>query len=103
MQMKTTVMLTLSAALLISGCQSAQQSMDSAYVTCADAGAPPGSWQHERCTRNVYAENRRKSDEAAAAVAVGVAAGAVGAYAISQAAKDDRKDWDHRHRPRPRW
>ncbi len=103
MQMKTTVILTLAATLLVSGCQSPRQSMDSAYVTCANSGMQPGSWQHDRCTRNVYAENRQKSDEAAAAVAVGVAAGAVGAYAISQAAKDDRKDWDRGHRPRPRW
>jgi outer membrane lipoprotein SlyB len=103
MQNKTAVILVLCAALSMAGCQSAQQSMDSAYVTCASSGMQPGSWQHERCTRNVYAENQRKSDEAAAAVAVGVAAGAVGAYAISQAAKDDRKDWDHRHRPRSRW
>ena len=103
MQMKTNVALTLAAALLISGCQSAEQSMTSAYVTCANSGIRPGSWEHDRCTQNVYADNRRKADDAAAAVAVGVAAGAVGAYAISQAGKDDRRDWRHGHRPRPRW
>lgn len=62
--------------------------MNSAYITCDNTGLRPGSWRHERCTRNVYAENRRKSDQAASAVAVGVAAGAIGAYAISEASKD---------------
>ncbi|BCP52987.1 hypothetical protein K32_16040 [Kaistia sp. 32K] len=98
MQKKTLLLLAVATAVLVSGCQSSQQSMDSAYVTCANSGIRPGSWEHERCTRNVYEENRRKADQAAAAVAVGVAAGAVGAYAISQAEKDrkdrrDRRDW----------
>ena len=96
MQLKTTLILTLAAAMLASGCQSASESMNEAYVTCANSGMQPGSWQHERCTRNVYAENRRKADQAAAAVAVGVAATAVGAYAISEANKDKDRDRDWR-------
>lgn len=110
MQLKPLLAITLAAAILASGCQSESESMNSAYITCANSGMPPGSWQHERCTRNVYADNRRKSDQAAAAVAVGVAATAVGAYAISEAGKDrdrDRRDW-HRDRrdyrgSRPGW
>ncbi len=100
MHLKTALVLTLAAALS-AGCQSSSDSMNEAYVTCANSGMPPGSWQHERCTRNIYAENRRKADQAAAAVAVGVAATAVGAYAISAANKDrDHRDY---RRPQRHW
>lgn len=99
MQTKTILAFTLVTTVLLSGCQSSQESMNSAYVTCDNSGLRPGSWQHERCTRNVYAENRRKSDQAASAVAVGVAAGAIGAYAISEASKKkDRRDRYYRDR-----
>jgi len=95
--------IAVAMTMLFTSCQSREQSMDSAYVTCANAGIQPGSWQHERCTRGVYEDNRRKNDQAATAVAVGVAAGAVGAYALSEASKNDRQDSEWRHRHRPRW
>lgn len=102
MQTKTMLALTLVTAVLLSGCQSTTESMNSAYVTCSNSGMRPGSWEHERCTRNMYAENRRKSDQAATAVAVGVAAGAIGAIAISEASKD-RKDRHRSDRDRDYW
>ncbi|WP_439615481.1 hypothetical protein [Shinella sp.] len=98
MQSRPLLALTLAAAVFASGCQSRSQSMEEAYNICADSGMRPGGWQHQRCTRNIYSENRRKADQAAAAVAVGVAATAVGAYAISQANKDKHKDRDRRDR-----
>lgn len=104
MRIRTTLIAALAPAVLLSGCQSSRESMDSAYIACDSSGLRPGTWQHERCTQNLYQENRRKADQAAAAVAVGVAAGAIGAYAISEASKErkERRDrWDRRNRYQP--
>lgn len=98
MPIKTTLITAIATAILLSGCQSSRESMDSAYIACDGSGLRPGTWQHERCTQNLYQENRRKADQAAAAVAVGVAAGAIGAYAISEASKD-RKERRDRYQP----
>lgn len=97
--MKTMLALTVMATVLITGCQSSQQSLNSAYNTCDRTGLRPGSWEYQRCTQSIYEENRHKADQAAAAVAVGVAAGAVGAYAISQASK--KRDKNDRYYPAP--
>lgn len=103
MIVKTVMAFSLVATLLLSGCQSSQQSMNSAYVTCDRAGLRLGTYDYQRCTQGVYEENRQKANQAASAVAVGVAAGAIGAYAISEAAKKKtNKDRDQysAHRPR---
>ncbi|MGV1761803.1 hypothetical protein ACQZ6F_33130 [Rhizobium sp. A22-96] len=101
--MKPVLASLLVTAILLSGCQSSQQSLDSAYASCDRIGLRPGTMEYRRCTQNIYAENRQKADQAAAAVAVGVAAGAVGAYAISEASKKkDRKDRDRYYPDRGR-
>ncbi|NLS01052.1 hypothetical protein HGP17_29830 [Rhizobium sp. P38BS-XIX] len=102
--MKPVLISLLAAAVTLSGCQSPQQSLDSAYASCDRIGLRPGSMEYRRCTQNIYAENRQKSDQAAAAVAVGVAATAVGAYAISEASKKkDRRDRDRYYPDRRRY
>ncbi len=103
MKTRTAIVLSLTFVLALSGCQSPQQSMNSAYATCNRTGLRPGSWEYQNCTQSIYNENRQKSDQAAAAVAVGVAAGAIGAYAISEASKKKKeKDWDRDYPHRPR-
>ena len=93
MKKKSMLVVCLVTAVMMSGCQSAQESMNSAYATCDRAGLRPGTLEYRRCTQSLYEENRQKSDQAATAVAVGVAAGAIGAYAISEASKKkDRRD-----------
>ncbi len=97
------ILFSFMAATVLSGCQSSQQSLNSAYVTCDRTGLRPGSLEYQRCTQSVFEDNRQKSNEAATALAVGVAAGAVGAYALSEASKKDDKDdrdrrWERRER-----
>lgn len=104
MPIKTTLIAAIATAILLPGCQSSRESMDSAYIACDSSGLRPGTWQHQRCTQNLYQENRRKADQAAAAVAVGVAAGAIGAYAISEASRErkERRDrWERKDRYQP--
>lgn len=85
----------------LAGCQSQRESYDDAIVTCSTAGMYEGTYSHDRCTQRVYDENRRKSDRAAAAVAAGVAVGAVGAYAITKhKEREEKRDWPRRDR---RW
>lgn len=87
--------------LSVAGCQSQRQSYDNAFVTCSTSGMYEGTYAHDRCTQRVYDENRRKSDQAAATVAAGVAVGAVGAYAIAKHNERDRdREWSRRDR---RW
>lgn len=65
-------------AALLAGCQTAQESMADAEVTCEAQGFRPGTRAYQQCRSANYVENRRASNEAGSAVAAGVAAGVVG-------------------------
>lgn len=65
-------------AALLAGCQTAQESMADAEVTCDAQGFRPGTRAYQQCRSANYVENRRASNEAGNAVAAGVAAGVVG-------------------------
>ena len=65
-------------AALLAGCQTAQESMADAEVTCEAQGFRPGTRAYQQCRSANYVETRRASNEAGSAVAAGVAAGVVG-------------------------
>lgn len=60
--------------------------MADAEYTCEAAGLRPGSRGFERCTNVNYDRNRRQSQDAANAVAVGAAAGVIGGAIVGAAA-----------------
>ncbi len=70
-------------AALLAGCQTAQESMADAEVTCEAQGFRPGTRAYQQCRSANYVENRRASNEAGSAVAAGVAAGVVGGALIA--------------------
>ncbi|GGC92100.1 hypothetical protein GCM10010994_57390 [Chelatococcus reniformis] len=74
-------------ALLLSlaACQSPQDSMVDAQMTCSASGLRPGTRAYERCESVNYQQNRQKSDQTANAVAVGAAAGVVGGALLGAA------------------
>ncbi len=88
-------------ALSLAACQSQRESYDNAFVTCSISGMYEGSYAHDRCTQRIYDENRRKSDQAAATVAAGVAVAAVGAYAFAK--HNEREKNRERSRRDRRW
>jgi hypothetical protein len=73
-------------ATLLAGCQTAQESMADAEVTCEAQGFRPGSRAYQQCRSANYVENRRASNEAGNAVAAGVAAGVIGGAIAASAA-----------------
>ena len=70
-------------AALLAGCQTAQESMADAEVTCESQGFRPGSRAYQQCRSANYVENRRASNEASSAVAAGVAAGVIGGALVA--------------------
>lgn len=70
-------------AAMLAGCQTAQESMADAEVTCEAQGFRPGTRAYQQCRSANYVENRRASNEAGSAVAAGVAAGVVGGALIA--------------------
>ncbi len=65
-------------AIGLAGCQTAQESMADAEVTCEAQGFRPGTRAYQQCRSANYVENRRASNETASAVTAGVAAGVIG-------------------------
>jgi carbonic anhydrase/acetyltransferase-like protein (isoleucine patch superfamily) len=69
------------AALVLAGCQTAEQSMVNAESVCMETGLKPGSRQYQRCVnagyRNNVAQSNAAANQAAAGAAVGVIGGAV--------------------------
>ncbi|MFC0220321.1 hypothetical protein ACFFJ7_18215 [Pseudochelatococcus lubricantis] len=85
------VLLVVALAVPLAACQSTQESMYSAERVCLSAGLKPGTRRFDDCANAAYAENRRQSDQAATAVAVGTAAGVVGGTLVgASAARSDR-------------
>ena len=74
------------AALVLAGCQTAEQSMANADSVCMESGLKPGSKAFERCRNANYRTNVAQSNAAASQVAVGTAVGVVGGAAIGAAA-----------------
>lgn len=87
-------------AALLAGCQTAQESMADAEVTCEAQGFRPGTRAYQQCRSANYVENRRASNEAGSAVAAGVAAGVVGGALI---AADNRSYYRGYYGPRRYW
>lgn len=65
-------------ALLVAGCQTRQESLVDAEITCESQGFRPGTRAYNQCRAANYSENRRANAEASNAVAAGVAAGVIG-------------------------
>jgi hypothetical protein len=74
------------AALVLAGCQTAEQSMANADSVCMESGLKPGTKNYERCRNANYRNNVAQSNAAASQVAVGTAVGVVGGAAIGAAA-----------------
>jgi hypothetical protein len=70
-------------AAMLAGCQTTQESMADAEITCESQGFRPGTRAYQQCRSANYVENRRASNEAGNAVAAGVAAGVVGGALIA--------------------
>lgn len=70
-------------AVMLAGCQTAQESLASAEIICESQGFRPGTRSYQQCRSANYVENRRASNEAGAAVAAGVAAGVVGGAIVA--------------------
>jgi hypothetical protein len=70
----------------LSGCQTVEQSQQSAQITCQNQGLAPGSSAYNRCVGATYNQNRANADAANNAVAAGAAAGLVGGALVGAAA-----------------
>ncbi|NBJ10774.1 hypothetical protein [Microvirga arsenatis] len=73
-------------ALVLAGCQTAEQSMANAESVCMESGLKPGTKNYERCRNANYRNNVAQSNAAANQVAVGTAVGVVGGAALGVAA-----------------
>ncbi|SEG53340.1 hypothetical protein [Bosea lathyri] len=80
-----TILIVGALAAVLAGCQTAQESLADAEVTCESQGFRPGTRAYQQCRSANYTENRRASNEAGNAVAAGVAAGVVGGAIIGAA------------------
>ena len=80
--MRTFVIVGVLAAAL-AGCQTTQESLADADITCQSQGFRPGTRAFQQCRSANYVENRRASNETASAVAGGVAAGVIGGAIIA--------------------
>lgn len=74
------------SALILAGCQTAEQSMGNAQAVCTETGLKPGTKTYARCVNASYRQNVAQSNEAANQAAVGAAAGVVGGAVIGAAA-----------------
>jgi hypothetical protein len=74
-------------AAVLAGCQTAQESLADAEITCESQGFRPGTRAYQQCRSANYVENRRASNETASAVTAGVAAGVVSGAIIGASAR----------------
>jgi hypothetical protein len=81
------VMVAGALALLVAGCQTRQESLIDAEITCESQGFRPGTRAYQQCRSANYTENRRANAEASNAVAAGVAAGVIGGAIGAAAAR----------------
>lgn len=74
-------------AAALAGCQTPQESLNSATDVCIASGFRPGTTSYARCVNGNYQENRRVSQETGNAVAAGVAAGVIGGVVAGAVAR----------------
>ena len=74
-------------AAALAGCQTPQESLNSATDVCIASGFRPGTTAYSRCVNGNYQENRRVSQETGNAVAAGVVAGVVGGAIVGAASR----------------
>lgn len=70
-------------AIMLAGCQTADQSMMSAEDTCLSSGYRPGTRTYNRCVQTAYGDYRLESQATGNVVAAGAAAGLVGGAVIA--------------------
>lgn len=70
-------------AIMLAGCQTADQSMMSAEDACLSSGYRPGSRAYNRCLQTAYNDDRMQSQAAGNALAAGAAAGLVSGAVIA--------------------
>ena len=70
-------------AMMLAGCQTADQSMMSAEDACLSSGYRPGTRTYNRCVQSAYGDYRVESQAAGNAVAAGAAAGLLGGAVIA--------------------
>lgn len=73
-----TILIAGALAAVVAGCQTRQESLVDAEITCESQGFRPGTRAYQQCRSANYVENRRANAEASNAVATGVAAGVIG-------------------------
>jgi hypothetical protein len=73
-----TILIVGAMAAMVAGCQTRQESLVDAEITCESQGFRPGTRAYRDCRAANYTENRRANAEASNAVATGVAAGVIG-------------------------
>jgi hypothetical protein len=73
-----TILIIGAVAAVLGGCQTRQESLVDAEITCESQGFRPGTRAYQQCRSANYVENRRSNAEASNAVAAGVAAGVIG-------------------------
>lgn len=74
------------SALILAGCQTAEQSMANAESVCLETGLKPGTAAYARCRNAGYRHNVAQSNAAANQAAAGAAVGVIGGAAIGAAA-----------------
>ncbi len=72
-------------ALILAGCQTAEQSLVNAQSVCSETGLKPGTKTYERCVNAGYRNNVAQANEAANQAAVGAAAGIIGGAVLGAA------------------
>jgi len=76
------------AAVVLAGCQTAEQSMVGAQSVCMETGLKPGTRTYERCVNASYRNNVAQSNAAANQAAAGAAVAVIGGALIAAAASD---------------
>ena len=89
----------IAAAILLAtglaGCQTLEQSRQTAQEICSESGLRPGTKAFRACVTSHYRQERRQADAAAGALVVGATAGLVGAALVAEerSARYDRRGY----------
>jgi hypothetical protein len=75
------------SALVLAGCQTAEQSMVNAESVCLETGLKPGTGAYARCKNAGYRQNVAQSDASAGQAMAGAAVGVIGGAAIAASAR----------------
>ncbi len=89
----------IAAAILLAtglaGCQTLEQSRQTAQEICSESGLRPGTKAFRACVTSHYRQERRQADAAAGALVAGATAGLVGAALVAEerSARYDRRGY----------